>query len=59
MYTLVLIWSLATNSNGGSESLKVQHLTYQECNLQIANFKAGNDDLRVRYTACINEGIGQ
>lgn len=56
MYTLILIWSLATNSNGGTDHLKVQNLTYQECTQQIRNFEAGNDQLRLRYSQCINQG---
>lgn len=56
MYTLILIWSVASNSNGGTEHLNVPNLTYQECTQQIRNFKAGNDDLRLRYSQCINQG---
>lgn len=59
MYTLILIWSIATNSNGGTEHLTVPHLTYQERTQQIRNFEAGNDNLYLRYSQCINEGVQQ
>lgn len=59
MYTLILIWSISGNSDGGTDHLKVKHLTYQECTQQIRNFEAGNDNLRLRYSQCINEGAQQ
>lgn len=59
MYTLILVWSINYSSNGGTESLQVNHLTYQECSTQIKNFKAGAEDLQLKYSACINEGVKQ
>ena len=59
MYTLILIWSLSGYSDGGTEHLTVPHLTYQECMQQIRNFEAGNDNLQLRYSQCINEGVQQ
>lgn len=56
MYTLILIWGLGYSSNAGTESLQVPNLSYQECNLQINNFRANGENLRLLYGQCINQG---
>ena len=56
MYTLILIWTLGGWSEGGTDSLTVPNLTYQECNLQISNFQANTGNLRLLYGQCINQG---
>lgn len=56
MYTLILIWSLRSFSEGGTESLTIPNLSYQECSQQINNFTAGAKDLSLRYSQCVNQG---
>lgn len=55
MYTLILIWSIAGWNDGGTESLTVSNLSYQECTQQINNFQAGAKNLKLQWSSCTRQ----